>query len=136
MDRALTISQLAQAGGVGVETVRFYQRKGLMPRPGAVGQAGAGTRHYGAQDVRRLRFIRSAQAAGFALREIARLLELDDSGGDRAQVRALARARVVALDAEMAALGRARDALDRLAGACERTKAGQPCPILSAFEDG
>lgn len=133
MDRALTISELARGGGVGVETVRFYQRRGLMPRPGGVGQAGAGIRHYGAQDVRQLRFIRSAQAAGFALREIARLLELDDEGGDRAEVRALARARIAALDAEIAALEQARDALDRLAGACERTQAG-PCPILSAFD--
>ncbi|MET0238779.1 MAG: MerR family DNA-binding protein [Sphingobium sp.] len=131
---ALTISGLAQAGGVGVETVRFYQRKGLMPRPGAVGQAGAGIRHYGPGDVRRLRFIRSAQTAGFALREIARLIELDD-GGDRAEVRALARARVAALDAQIEALAEARDALDRLAGKCERSDEG-PCPILSAFDEG
>jgi MerR family mercuric resistance operon transcriptional regulator len=130
---ALTISELAGAGGVGVETVRFYQRKGLMPRPGNVGQVGAGIRHYGPKDVRRLRFIRSAQAAGFALREIARLLELDD-GGDRVEVRALAYARVAALDVEIAKLHAARGALNRLALECEHSVRG-PCPILNAFDD-
>lgn len=134
---ALTISELAHSAGVGVETVRFYQRKQLLPRPGGVGRAGAGIRHYGAEDVGRLRFIRSAQAAGFALREIARLLELDGDGGasgaERAEVRALARARVAAIDAQIATLRAARDALDRLAGECERTRDG-PCPILGAFD--
>ncbi|MFT3966890.1 MAG: MerR family DNA-binding protein [Sphingobium sp.] len=129
---AITISELARAGGVGVETVRFYQRKGLMPRPGGVGAPGAGIRHYDTRDVRRLRFIRSAQMAGFALREIARLLELDD-GQDRAEVRALARSRVAALDEQIAALSEARDALARLAAECESRKKG-PCPILNAFE--
>ncbi|HEX7874404.1 MAG TPA: MerR family DNA-binding protein [Sphingobium sp.] len=128
----MTISELARAGGVGVETVRFYQRKNLLPRPDAVGRSGAGIRHYEAGDVRRLRFIRSAQTAGFALREISRLLELDD-GGDRAEVRALARARIAALDEEIRAMSEARDALDRLANACERATKG-PCPILSAFD--
>lgn len=129
---ALTISELARAGGVGVETVRFYQRKGLIARPGGMGQAGSGIRHYGTEDVRRLCFIRAAQAAGFALREIARLLELDGSE-DRAEARAMARARVAALDAEIAALGKARDALDRLATECAHGAAG-PCPILGAFD--
>lgn len=129
---SLTISQLAQAGGVGVETVRFYQRKGLMPRPGGVGQSGAGIRHYAPDDVRRLRFIRSAQAAGFALKEVARLLELNDEG-DRTEVRALARNRIAALDEQIAAMIEARDALDRLATECENSCNG-PCPILSAFD--
>ncbi|HEX7853629.1 MAG TPA: MerR family transcriptional regulator [Sphingobium sp.] len=129
---SMTISELARAGGVGVETVRFYQRKGLLPRPGGVGQSGAGIRHYGTEDVRRLRFIRSAQTAGFALKEITRLLELD-GGEDRPEVRVLARARVAALDEQIAALREARDALDRLATECERSRKG-PCPILNAFE--
>lgn len=129
---AMTISELARAGGVGVETVRFYQRKGLLPRPGHVGQSGAGIRHYGVEDMRRLRFIRSAQAAGFALREIARLLDLD-GGEDRAEVRALARTRVSALDAQIAQLSEARDALARLANLCEHGGEGA-CPILEAFE--
>lgn len=128
---SLTISELARSSGVGVETVRFYQRKGLLSRPDGVGQ-GAGIRHYGTGDVRRLRFIRSAQAAGFALKEIARLLELD-GGTDRAEARALARARVAALDEQIALLAEARDALSVLATECERGGKG-PCPILTAFE--
>lgn len=129
---ALRVSELARAAGVGVETVRFYQRQGLMPRPPEVGRPGGGIRHYGQEDVRRLNFIRSAQAAGFTLREIARLLTLEESD-DRARVRELARQRVARLDEDIAALTRARDALERLAGECERTANG-PCPVLSAFD--
>ncbi|HUQ13986.1 MAG TPA: MerR family transcriptional regulator, partial [Novosphingobium sp.] len=67
---ALTISELARAGGVGVETVRYYQRRGLLddPRPQRGGTAGR--RHYGDDDARRLRFVRAAQRGGFTLSEI------------------------------------------------------------------
>lgn len=130
---SLTISELAQAGGVGVETVRFYQRKGLLhdPRPGSL-HAGTGRRHYGAQDVRRLRFIRAAKAAGFILDEIAQLLELDASD-DRARARAMAETRLVQLEAEIAQLEAARASLRRLAAECAHGAAG-PCPIISAFD--
>lgn len=128
----LTVSQLARAGGVGVETVRYYQRQGLMPRPADLGRPGAGVRHYGEQDVHRLNFIRGAQAAGFKLKEIARLLALEESD-DRAEVRQLARGRIAKLDEEIAGLQHARDALERLANRCERTRKG-PCPILDAFD--
>ena len=129
----LTVAELARAGGVGVETVRYYQRQGLMPRPPQLGRPGAGIRHYGERDVHRLNFIRRAQAAGFKLREIGRLLQLEETD-DRAEVRQLARARIAALDDEIAAMQRARDALKRLAGQCERTEKGRPCPILDAFD--
>lgn len=130
---ALTVSELARAGGVGVETIRYYQRQGLMPRPPGIGESGTGIRHYGERDVHRLNFIRGAQAAGFKLREIARLLELEETD-DRAEVRQIARARIAALAEEIAAMTRARVALERLAGQCERTSKGQPCPILDAFD--
>ena len=70
---AMSISQLARSAGVGVETVRYYQRRGLLadPRPQKTGVSGI--RHYGPDEVRRLRFVRSAQAAGFTLEEIAEL---------------------------------------------------------------
>src|SRR3546814_20740058 len=68
-----TIGGLAEACGVGVETVRYYQRRGLMEPPAR----GSGVRRYGMADVRRLRFIRQAQAAGFSLDELAELLALD-----------------------------------------------------------
>ena len=132
----MTIARLAQAGGVGVETVRYYQRRGLLetpPRPQGPG-AGGGVRRYGAQDARRLRFIRSAQAAGFTLEQIGELLALD-AGEDRGRALALAQGRLVELDARIAELEAARTALRRLAGACAGGGKG-PCPILEAFEPG
>jgi MerR family mercuric resistance operon transcriptional regulator len=122
-----TIAKLAQAGGVGVETVRYYQRRGLFPIPKSLG----GIRRYGAPEVRRLKFIRAAQAAGFTLEEIRELLALD-AGHDHARARALVRERIGALDARIAELEQARDALKRLARDCARSRG--PCPIITAFE--
>lgn len=126
--QGLTIARLAQAGDVGVETVRYYQRRGLLPVPDRAG----GMRRYDAADVRRLRFIRSAQAAGFTLEQIGELLALDATS-ERARARELARDRIAALDARIAELSAARRALERLAGECAKGDAG-PCPILTAFE--
>ncbi|KPN21018.1 MerR family transcriptional regulator [Xanthomonas sp. Mitacek01] len=126
----MTISALAAAGGVGVETVRFYQRRGLLDTPAR----GGGIRHYSDDDLRRLRFIRSAQAAGFTLDGIAELLALDATH-DRTRVRALADARIEALDAKISELQQARDALATLARRCGHGKRG-PCPILEAFDTG
>jgi MerR family mercuric resistance operon transcriptional regulator len=134
--KSLTIAGLAKSGGVGVETVRYYQRRGLLaepPRTGGTG-FGGGIRRYGSEDVRRLRFIRSAQGAGFTLEEIGELLALDATE-DRARARALAEARIVALDAKIAELEASRAALHRLAHQCAGGKAG-PCPIIEAFEPG
>lgn len=125
---SLTIGQLAAGGGVGVETVRFYQRKGLLATP----TRESGIRRYGTDDLRRLRFIRQAQAAGFTLEEIRELLDLD-SGEDRARVRTLAASRIHALETKMAELKRARDALKRLAAECGKDDNG-PCPILASFD--
>jgi MerR family mercuric resistance operon transcriptional regulator len=124
----LTIARLAEAGGVGVETIRYYQRRGLLAEPPRAGSV----RRYGPADVRRLLFIRRAQAAGFTLDEIAELLALD-SGHDRARVRALAGQRLAALDRKIAELESARAALARLSTACAAGTRG-PCPILEAFE--
>lgn len=125
----LTIGGLAREGGVGVETVRYYQRRGLLPTP----RRAVGIRRYGDKEVRRLKFIRAAQAAGFTLEEIGELLALD-AGHDHARARALAKERIVALNARIAELEKARDALKRLARDCARTKG--PCPIITAFEQG
>lgn len=132
--KEMTIARLAGAGGVGVETVRYYQRRGLLrtpPRPDGGGMGG-GVRRYGAEDARRLRFIRQAQGAGFTLEQIGELLALD-AGEDRARARALAEGRLVELDARIAELEAARAALRRLATACADGGRG-PCPILEAFE--
>jgi MerR family mercuric resistance operon transcriptional regulator len=124
-----TISGLAKAAGVGVETVRYYQRRGLLPEPA---RPPGEVRRYGAEELKRLKFIRSAQAAGFTLNEIGELIALDASD-DRARARELAQARVAAIDGKIAELKEARDALAGLASDCASKKKG-PCPILRAFE--
>ncbi|RSV14766.1 MerR family transcriptional regulator [Sphingomonas sp. ABOLG] len=130
----LTIAGLAREGDVGVETVRYYQRRGLLDTPDRPGGAGAsgGIRRYGVDDVRRLRFIRSAQAAGFTLEQIGELLALDATD-DRARARELANERIAALDAKIQELERVRASLRRLARECGSGSAG-PCPILQAFD--
>ncbi|MEW6019077.1 MAG: MerR family DNA-binding protein [Pseudomonadota bacterium] len=132
----MTIAALARAGGVGVETVRYYQRRGLLPeppRPPGSGLSG-GVRRYGDEAVRQLRFIRAAQVAGFTLEEIRELLALDATD-DRARARAIATGRIAALDQKIAELTAARAALARLASDCSAGASG-PCPILTAFEPG
>ncbi|MDB5696215.1 MAG: MerR family transcriptional regulator [Sphingomonas bacterium] len=129
-----TIAGFAREGGVGVETVRYYQRRGLLATPERPNGAGAngGIRRYGPEDVRRLRFIRYAQAAGFTLEQIRELLMLDATE-DRTRVNALARSQIAALDARIAEMVSARAALTRLAEECGAGSAG-PCPILTAFD--
>lgn len=122
----MKIGELARAGGVNVETIRYYQRRGLLAEP----PRGDGPRRYGRADLDRLRSIRAGQTAGFTLEEIATLLALDT--GDRGAAQALARSRIAALDAKIATLRTMRGALVRLAEACEAGEAG-PCPIITAF---
>jgi len=132
--KSVTIAGLAKAGGVGVETVRYYQRRRLLDTPDRThtGGSSGGVRRYGAADVQRLRFIRAAQGAGFTLEEISELLALD-AGHDHDRARTLAEARIAALDAKIAELRSARASLARLAGHCAATTSG-PCPIIAAFE--
>ena len=129
---AMSISQLARSAGVGVETVRYYQRRALLPDPRPQKTGTSGIRHYGPDEARRLRFIRTAQNAGFTLEEIAELLHLDSSG-DRPRAREMARARIAALDAKIAELQRARQSLSKLARECAAGDKG-PCPIIASFE--
>ena len=123
----MTIGKFAAAGGVGVETIRFYQRKGLLRTPKRL----EGGRRYGGEDVRRLLFIRQAQTAGFTLEEIRELLDLD-AGEDRERAREAARSRLVVLNARIAELNRTREALERLVDECALGSRG-PCPILASF---
>lgn len=125
---SLSIKNYAEAGGVGVETVRFYQRKGLLDTP----EKTYGIRRYGEADVRRLRFIRMAQRAGFTLEEIRELLALD-SGNDRQRTRELARARVTKLNEQIAEMEQARNYLQKLTRECSASASG-PCPILASFD--
>lgn len=123
----LTIGTLAAKAGVGVETIRFYQRKGLLGVPPRAG----GIRRYDARDLDRLTFIRRAQSAGFTLSEIGELIALD-AGHDRARVREMARSRISALDEKIAELKQARAALAGLAKECAAGRDG-PCPIIASF---
>lgn len=125
--RDLTIGALAREAGVGIETVRFYQRRGLVAEPPRAG----GSRRYDLRDVTRIRFIKRAQKAGFTLAEIGELIALD-STEDRARARALSKARIAALDERIAELKDARAALARLARECGEGKDG-PCPIIDSF---
>lgn len=124
-----TIGGLAKAAGVGVETVRYYQRRGLLPEPA---RPPGEVRRYGEAELKRLKFIRHAQASGFTLNEIGELIALDASD-DRARARELAQARVAAIDEKIAELSEARDALAGLASDCASKRRG-PCPILKAFD--
>lgn len=130
---SLTISALARAGGVGVETVRYYQRRGLLDRPERpLGPgSGGGVRRYGEAETQRLKFIRAAQRAGFSLEEIRELIALDRDS-DRARIRTLARQRIGALDRRIEELQAARAWLGELEGQCASGKEG-PCPIIEAF---
>ena len=127
LPKDLTIGKFAAAADVGVETVRFYQRRGLLSTPKRID----GFRHYGESDVSRLRFIRQTQAAGFTLEEIGQLLALD-SGEDRVAAREMASKRLAELDARMEALQHARASLQKLVSECAVGKTG-PCPILKSF---
>jgi MerR family mercuric resistance operon transcriptional regulator len=132
----MTIAKLARAAEVGVETVRYYQRRGLLPVPRAGGQKGKAPafRHYDQAHVQTLRFIRRAQAAGFTLEEIKELLALDRTR-DRARIRVLAGQRLEALARQAEEIEESRQALQRLLGACKGSNRG-PCPIIEAFSPG
>lgn len=129
MSSQITIGALARAAEVGVETVRYYQRRGLLPGDGA--KRGA-FRVYGDADVARLRFIRRAQSLGFTLDEIAGLLALDVET-DRDEARRAARAKIADIDARMRQLQNVREALQELVRCCESAVTSAPCPILRAL---
>lgn len=125
----LTIGALAKSAGVGVETVRYYQRRGLLPANGT--HRGA-FRVYGSDEVARLRFIRRAQALGFSLDEVSELLALDEET-DRDRARAFAQAKIADVESRIRQLEEMRSALQGLVSCCEHTEAPAPCPILHAL---
>lgn len=126
---ALTIGKLAAAAGVNVETVRYYERRGLIAQPAS----GDGYRRYDAQHVERLAFIRRAQGMGFSLDEIAELVQLNDMT-DHLQARRLAEAKIATIAERIAHLQQMQHALQHLVKTC---KPGQPCPIIDmALGDG
>lgn len=129
----MTIGTLAKAAGVHVETVRYYERRGLLPRPR---RTAAGYRMFEEDAVRRLRFVKRAQSLGFSLHEIRELLSLRIGGRvDCSAVRAKATKKVAAIEQKIRALQAMRKALLRLIDECEHRPAASPaCPILDSLE--
>ena len=129
MNTRLTIGQLAAAAGVGVETVRYYQRRGLLAEPA---RAGGSIRRYGGVEVDRIRFIKRGQELGFTLDELAELLTLQD-GARRGAVRRIAAARLAQIESRRADLQRMERTLKHLIHECETTPGAPRCPIVSAL---
>lgn len=123
----LTIGRLAEAADVGVETIRYYQRRRLLPVPPAVG-----VRRYPPAVLRRIQFIRRSQALGFSLEEIRELLRLEE-GGSRSEVRRIARDRLASVRDKLAALHKMEHVLAHLVAECESSAAQAPCPIIGAL---
>jgi MerR family copper efflux transcriptional regulator len=131
--RAISTGQLAKAAGVGVETVRFYERKGLLDAPA---RKDSGYRQYDAEAVERLRFIRRAQQVGFTLKEIRDLLALrDDPDARRADVRDRAAGKIADIDAKVRDLLAMRASLVGLLESCDGDGPASGCPIITAFGD-
>ncbi len=131
----MTIGAVARAAGVGVETIRFYEREGLLPPPAR--NPANGYRRFPADTVDRLRFIARAKALGFTLREIRELLELRaDPDGSCRTVRAKARHKLEGVRAKIEDLRRIERTLEALARACPGDGGVGDCPILAALEGG
>ncbi|PXX43201.1 MerR family transcriptional regulator [Undibacterium pigrum] len=123
-----TIGQLAKAAGVGVETIRYYQRRNLLPVP----EVASGFRTYPASLAERIRFIKRAQELGFSLDEIANLLMLED-GNDRQAIRDVAHERLLQVQAKLADLHRMEEMLTQLIQQCASSTQQAQCPIIQAL---
>ena len=130
---ALTIGAVAKRVGVNIDTIRYYEREGLLPEPQ---RRASGYRSYGEGTIAQLRFIRRAKALGFTLEEIRELLVLshDRQLGVKA-VKQRAKLRLAALDTRIAELQRVRDGLAQLVASCPGHGAPEHCPILRALGD-
>ncbi len=128
----VTIGQLARKAQVHVETVRYYERRGLLPQPL---RRWSGYRQYSQDDVIRLRFIKRAQRLGFSLKEIAELLSLRvDPDTSCHDVKQRAEAKLADIEAKILALEQMKKALKKLAASCRGRTATSVCPILEALE--
>jgi len=127
----MTISELAQAADVHVETVRYYERRGLLPEPP---RQSSGYRAYPATMVTRLRFIKNAQELGFSLAEIEKLLALRVDATSCAEVRRQAEVKLAEVEQKLQALQQIHTALTDLVAACEHGGPQGECPLLEALE--
>lgn len=131
MNGKMTIGRLAGAAGVNVETVRFYQRSGLIDEPA---RPQAGYRTYGDDDVRRIRFIKRAQHLGFTLEEVASLLKLEGSG-TCSSTRSLAARKLAMVEAKVSDLLAMKAALATMVARCDSENPAGGCPIIQALID-
>ncbi len=130
---ALSIGQVARRAGVGVETVRFYERQGLLEKPP---RKQSGYRQYPPEAVSRLHFIKKAKEVGFSLKEIKELLSLRlDSAATCEDVKSRAEAKILDIEQKIQALKRMRQALTDLTAACNENGPICECPILRSFEE-
>jgi MerR family copper efflux transcriptional regulator len=126
---SIGIGTLAKRAGVGIETVRYYERSGLLaPRT----RLASGYRRYGELELSRLRFIRRAQASGFTLKEVRQLLTLS-AQRDVSRVKRSAQTKLADVEARIAALEKIRLGLSRLIAACPGHGRAADCPILQAL---
>lgn len=127
----MKIGELAQRSGVNIDTVRYYEREGLLPK---AARLKSGYRIYDEDDVRRLRFVRRAKALGFTLPEIRDLLCLSTRrDNDMGPMKAAAKEKLVAVDLKLAELTRIRQGLEALVTSCPGHGALEQCPILAAL---
>ena len=129
----MKIGELAHRADVGIDTVRYYEREGLLPK---AQRLASGYRVYDENDVRRLRFVRRAKALGFTLPEIRELLALSDHRqDDMAGMKAAASEKLADVHAKLAELDRIREGLEALIAACPGHGALEQCPILNALAE-
>jgi MerR family mercuric resistance operon transcriptional regulator len=130
--KALTIGRLAKEAGVNLETVRYYERRGLLPRPP---RSESGYRLFPDEAVGRLRFIRRAQELGFSLKEIRELLSLRVSRtANRSDVRRRAEAKIADIDSKMSSLASMKKTLRKLKRVCSGCGPVAECPILESLD--
>lgn len=127
--QTFTIGAFAAAAGVNVETIRYYQRKGLVAEPA---RAGGGIRRYGSDDVARVQFVKSAQRIGFSLDEVGHLLKLEDGTHCR-EAAELAALRLADVRSRLADLKRMEAALARLVTECRSVRGKVSCPLIAAL---
>lgn len=128
----LTIGKIAKVSATGIETIRFYEKQGLLSRPRRLP---SGYRVYSEQDILRLKFIRRAKDLGFTLAEIKELLKLRDQHAKNKPVLMLAKNKLAAVDAKIASLQRVKHALETLTKSCGHLKDNGRCPLLSSLND-
>lgn len=131
MSDSLTIGMLAKRGCVNVETIRYYQRRGLLQEPP---KPSGGFRRYSEESLKRVRFIKRAQNLGFTLEEILSLLALDDRKACL-KTRGIAAHKLELIEAKIADLSKMRKALSGLVRACDASSEGTPCPIIHVLAD-